>query len=255
MCLILIAWRAHPEYPLVVAANRDEYHARPSAPAAFWDDRPAILAGRDLEALGTWLGVTRRGKFAAVTNYRDPRDMAASGSASRGSLVSRYLENGDAAAEFVSVAAKDGEAYRGFNLLAADRSELWWTSNRGNGAQRLAAGIYGLSNHLLDTAWPKVERGKRALRDALRGTPAIETLFELIASTDAADDSELPDTGVGLERERMLSAMRIVSPSYGTRCSTVLVQGRDGRVQFAERLFTPEGEATDTLRYEFGLSA
>jgi uncharacterized protein with NRDE domain len=254
MCLILLAWQAHPDYPLVVAANRDEFHARPSAPAAFWDDRPAILGGRDLEAMGTWLGVTRGGKFAAVTNYRDPRDMAAPSSASRGSLVSSYLENGDAAAEFVSNVDKSGDAYRGFNLLAADHSELWWTSNRGNGARQLAPGVYGLSNHLLDTAWPKVERGKRALRDALRDEPAIETLFELIAPTDAADDAELPDTGVGLERERMLSAMRIVSPGYGTRCSTVLMQRRDGRVQFAERLFTPQGDATDTLRYEFSLS-
>ncbi len=255
MCLILVAWQAHPDHPLVVAANRDEFHARPSAPAAFWDDQPTILGGRDLEAMGTWLGVTREGKFAAVTNYRDPRDMAASGSASRGGLVSRFLENGDAAGEFVSALAGDGAEYRGFNLLAADRSELWWTSNRGNGAKQLAPGIYGLSNHLLDTAWPKVERGKRALRDALRDEPAIETLFELIAPPDIANDAELPDTGVGLERERMLSAMRIVSPSYGTRCSTVLIQRRDGRVQFAERLFTPEGEATDTLRYEFGLRA
>lgn len=255
MCLILVAWQTHPDYPLVVAANRDEFHARPSAPAAFWDDRPAILGGRDLEAMGTWLGVTREGKFAAVTNYRDPRDMSASGSASRGALVSSYLENGDRAREFVSALAGDGAAYRGFNLLAADRGELWWTSNRANEARRLAPGIYGLSNHLLDTAWPKVERGKQVLRDALRDEPALETLFELIAPTEVADDAELPDTGVGIERERMLSAMRIVSPTYGTRCSTVLMQGRDGRVQFAERLFTPEGEATDTLRYEFDLSA
>jgi uncharacterized protein with NRDE domain len=254
MCLILVAWQAHPDYPLVVAANRDEFHSRPSAPAAFWDDRPSILAGRDLEAMGTWLGVTREGKFSAVTNYRDPREMAASGSASRGSLVSGYLENGDAAADFVAAVASDGASYRGFNLLAADRSELWWTSNRADGARQLDAGIYGLSNHLLDTAWPKVERGKRELRDALRAAPAIESLFELIAPTDTAHDAELPDTGVGLERERMLSAMRIVSPSYGTRCSTVLMQGRDGRVQFAERLFTPEGVATETVRYEFSLS-
>jgi uncharacterized protein with NRDE domain len=254
MCLILVAWQAHPDYPLVVAANRDEFHARRSAPAAFWDDRPSILAGRDLEAMGSWLGITREGKFAAVTNYRDPRDAAAPSSASRGSLVSGYLENGDAAADFVAALASEGASYRGFNLLAGDRSDLWWTSNRGDGARQLAAGIYGLSNHLLDTAWPKVERGKQALCDALRDTPAIETLFELIAPTDAAEDAELPDTGIGLERERMLSAMRIVSPGYGTRCSTVLVQGRDGRVQFAERLFTPTGEATDTLRYEFSLS-
>ena len=253
MCLILIAWQAHPDHALLVAANRDEFHSRPSDPAGFWADRPSILAGRDLEAMGTWLGVTRQGKFAAITNYRDPRD-AVQPAQSRGKLASRYLEGDASAAAYVSALQTERDAYRGFNLLAADRSELWWSSNRGNGARRLAAGIYGLSNHLLDTDWPKVERGKQGLREALRGNPALESLFELLARTDVADDADLPDTGVGLERERALSPLRIVSSSYGTRCSTVLIVGHDGRVRFAERAFSSEGRARDTLRYEFSLS-
>src|SRR5512146_1219846 len=155
MCLIVVAWKMHPDFPLVVAANRDEFHARSTATARFWDDRPEILAGRDLEGMGTWLGVTRSGKFAAVTNYRDAAP-APQEAASRGLLASRYLESGEAPREFAANAGADGDAYRGFNLLAGDRAELWWVSNRGGRARRIEPGLHGLSNHLLDTPWPKV---------------------------------------------------------------------------------------------------
>jgi uncharacterized protein with NRDE domain len=253
VCLILLAWHAHPEYPLVVAANRDEIHTRPSAPAGFWEDHPEILGGRDLECLGTWMGVTRAGKFAAVTNYRDP-DGVAGGTVSRGLLASSFLQNGESAAEFVSGLEQDGAAYRGFNFLAGDRDELWWVSNRGAAARKLEPGVHGLSNHLLDTPWPKVTRGKERLARALELSPAVDSLMALLADASIAPDAELPDTGVGLERERMLSAARIVSPVYGTRCSTVLLLGRTGRVRFAERGYDAAGNGGVTLQYELRLA-
>jgi uncharacterized protein with NRDE domain len=253
VCLILFAWKLSAEFPLVVAANRDEFHARPTAGAGFWDDRPAILAGRDLEGGGTWLGMTRSGRFAAVTNYRDPAPGPAS-AASRGLLASGFLAGAEAPGAFAARVATEGGAYRGFNFLAGDREALWWVSNRGAGARALAPGIYGLSNHLLDTPWPKVTQGKRRLQGALELVPALEPLLEILADTKAASDAELPDTGVGTERERLLSAARIVSPVYGTRCSSALVVGADGRVCFAERAFAADGTELDTLRYEFSLN-
>ena len=253
MCLILFAWKVHPDFPLVMAANRDEFHARPTAAMGFWDDQPAILAGRDLEGMGTWLGVTRSGRFAAVTNYRDtipaPRDAA-----SRGLLARRFLEGGETPASFAVNVAADGGAYRGFNFLAGDRDDLWWVSNRNGDARVLAPGVYGLSNHLLDTPWPKVTRGKKRLQEVLELAPAVEPLLELLADTAPAADDDLPNTGVGLERERQLSAARIVSPAYGTRSSSALVIGRDGRVRFAERAYGSDGAELDTVRHEFNLA-
>ena len=250
MCLVLFAWKVHRDFPLVMAANRDEFHARPTAAAGFWEDRPGILAGRDLEGMGTWLGVTRSARFAAVTNYRDGSPPPAKAS-SRGLLVSRFLEGGEAPAEFAASVGAEGEAYRGFNLLAGDRDELWWVSNRGGDARTLAPGVYGLSNHLLDTPWPKVTGGKQRLLDALELAPAVAPLLELLADTTAAPEDELPDTGVAPEQERLLSAARIVSPAYGTRSSSALVIGRDGSVRFAERAYGADGGELDTLRYEF----
>jgi uncharacterized protein with NRDE domain len=253
MCLIVFAWKAHPEFPLVVAANRDEFHARPTAAAGFWDDQPGILAGRDLESMGTWLGVTRSGKFAAVTNFRDatsaPREAV-----SRGLLASRYLASAAAPGAFAKTIAADGGAYRGFNLLVGDGQEMWWVSNRGSEALELEPGLHGLSNHLLDTPWPKVAQGKARLLEALARAPAVEPLLTLLSDTAEAAEEDLPDTGIGAQRERLLSPARIVSPSYGTRSSSALVVGADGRVRFAERAFGSDGSELDTRRYEFFLS-
>ena len=253
MCLIVFAWKAHPDFPLIVAANRDEFHARPTAAARFWDDQPGILAGRDLEGMGTWLGVTRGGRFAAVTNFRDAAP-ASREATSRGVLASRFLGSGDAPGTFTADVETDGTAYRGFNFLAGDRAELWWVSNRGGRARKLEPGVHGLSNHLLDTPWPKVKQGKRRLGEMLELAPAVEPLLALLADTTQATDGDLPDTGVGAERERLLSAARIVSPEYGTRSSSALVVGADGKVRFAERSYGPDGAELDTLRYEFTLS-
>jgi len=253
MCLIALAHRVHAEFPLVVAANRDEFYARPTAQAAFWQDHPSILAGRDLECMGTWLGVTTGGRFAAVTNFRDPADVRASAE-SRGTIVSRFLETDLPAAEYVAQVAARSSAYRGFNLLASDGTDLYSYSNREGNPRLLPPGIYGLSNHLLDTPWPKVRLARERLAEALKPGPATEPLFALLAHTDFPDDDELPQTGVGRERERMLSAAHIVSETYGTRCSTVVIQRADRTVSFSERTFGPQGAEQDTARYEFRLA-
>lgn len=255
MCLILLAWHAHPRFPLVLAANRDEFYDRPSAAAAFWREAPALLGGRDLESMGTWLGVTRSGRLAAVTNVREGSATPAQGAPSRGKLTTDFLCSATAPAAYAAAAFAEGAAYRGFNLLVADRRELWWTSNRASHARRLEAGVYGLSNELLDTPWPKVVTGKQRLAQVLETGVGVDGLLDLLADTERPGDAELPDTGVGLERERALAAARVVSPHYGTRCSSVLIVDAEGRTQFAERSFEPHGAAGETRYYEFALSA
>ena len=253
MCLIAFAYRAHPDYPLIVAANRDEYHARPTAQAAFWQEQPAILAGRDLECMGTWMGVTRNGRFAAVTNFRDPDDLR-NNAESRGTLVSSFLAQDTRCEAFLDgVIARAGD-YRGFNLLASDGEAMYYYTNRAGEPRRLEPGIYGLSNHLLDTPWPKLVVARTRLEQAIAHGPAFEPLFALMADTALAPDSELPRTGIDPARERMLSAARIVSPAYGTRSSTALVQDGTGNMDYAERSYDPAGGELDTVRYAFRLN-
>lgn len=249
MCLAVVALDAHPRLALVVAANRDEYHARPTAPAGWW---PAgVLGGRDLQAGGTWLGVTRAGRFAFVTNVRDParHDPAAP---SRGALVPAVLAHrGDVAAALAD--ARDaGARHNGFNLVAGDLHGAAWTSNRADGVRGLAAGVHGLSNGLLDDDWPKV----RLVRDAVaawiaRGGDGFGPLFDALADRRTAADEELPSTGVALDWERRLSAVFIVGERYGTRCSTVLAVARDGRARFVERSFAPDGSPTGEVDVRF----
>ena len=227
MCLILVASRVHPDFPLVIAANRDEFHARASEPAAFWKDRPGILAGRDLEAGGTWLGVSRGGRFASVTNYRGGRDPNAL--ESRGVLVTRFLDGKASAREYVEQLPGRGASYSGFNFLADDGHELWWCSNRDSGPRRLDAGIYGLGNLLLDT--PEVEEPKARFERSVEPGAAIEPLFTVLA------------------------ASKILGSEYGTRCSTVLLKRNDGRIQFAERPFDISGGEGVTVRYEFSVTS
>jgi uncharacterized protein with NRDE domain len=217
MCLILLAWQVRSRHALVVAANRDEFHARPAAPAAFWPDQPAILAGRDLEARGTWMGISRSGKFAAVTNYRGGTEPRAA--QSRGSLVSAFLANEQPPAQYIGEVRKKAGSYSGFNLLVSDGTELWWLSNRDGTPRRLEPGSYGLGNALLDS--PDVEPRKRRFEEALASGAAVEPLFGVLAEA------------------------RIVDPVYGTRCSTVFFGGR-----YAERTFSPDGAEQDTVHYE-----
>ena len=240
MCVIFVAYDRHPKHPLVVLANRDEFYDRPTAAAARWEDHPQVTAGRDLVAGGTWLGVTDSGRFAAVTNFRDPK--AAAGPLSRGSLVADFLVGEEAAEEYMNRVAENADRYSGFNLLAGeiggDRGGLFYFSNRGGRVTRLDAGIYGLSNHLLNTAWPKVSTGIERFSGII-SKPEISKseCFALLADESVADDTDLPDTGVGLTRERVLSSIFIRTPGYGTRSSTVVLFDNWSGFEFEEKVF------------------
>ena len=233
MCLVLVVWRVHPRYSCVVAANRDEFHARPTAPAEWWTHRPQILAGRDLEAGGTWLGLTRSGRFAALTNYRDPEQRRAP-APSRGTLVTSMLESGATVAEGLAYLCRVGAEYNAFNLIFSDGERLGiYESVLGRGRE-LAPGIYGLSNHLLDTPWPKVQNAKTRLEAALLGLTDTAPLLDLLRDDRPASDAELPQTGVSLEWERLLSSAFVRAQHYGTRCSTIIRIDARGRAYFDE---------------------
>lgn len=237
MCLIIVAWRTHPEFPLVVAANRDEFYARPSAHTGRWLEDPRVQGGRDLEAGGTWLGVRDDGRFAAVTNVREPG--APKGSRSRGHLTRDYLLGEETPGQIA--ASLDGTAFSGFNLLLADAQALWYRSNRDEAARELAPGVYGLSNHLLDTPWPKLVGAKARFAEALASLPSFVDFFSILADQEIVPDQSLPDSGVSLEWERMLSAIFVKSEAYGTRASTVLTRARQGAIRLEERRFGTGG--------------
>ena len=254
MCLILLAYRCHPRYPLIVAANRDEFRARPTTALNFWPDAPQILGGRDEMGHGTWLGVTTRGRLAAVTNYREPG--AAAGARSRGLLVSNFLRQFTPAENYLRNLDKSGSAYGGYNLLAGSREGLYCQSNRGAKTTRVNPGVHGLSNRLLNTPWPKIRRGRAALESILK-TEAIsdpEALFALLGDRTIAPDDQLPDTGVDRAWERQVSPLFIAGRTYGTRSSALLYIEHGGRVRFMERTFEEQaGEivATATRRFTF----
>jgi uncharacterized protein with NRDE domain len=240
MCVIYFAFEPEGDQPLVLLANRDEFYDRPSLAAGYWEDHPHIFGGRDLVGGGTWLGVTTSGRFAAVTNYRDP--YAPAGNRSRGELVSEFLKSRDAAGEYFSLIATRANDYSGFNLLVGEISsnvrEIHYYSNRGGEPRSLDAGVYGLSNHLLDTAWPKVTKGKERFAELLRnGTTDEEAYFHVLADEELANDNDLPSTGVPYEIEKAISAIFIKTPGYGTRCSTILTFDRDLKWDMTERVF------------------
>jgi len=251
MCLLLIAIESHPRYRAIFAANRDEFYNRPTAQAAFWEDAPQVLAGRDLLAGGTWMGMTRSGRFAAVTNYRDPSTHRPD-ALSRGHLVSDYLRGEETPLGYIKRLAERRHQYNGFNLVLGDRETFLWCSNRAPGERGLGPGVYGLSNHLLDTPWPKTEKGKAGLKGLIdeKVEPDPESLFSLLSDRREADEEALPDTGVGLPLERVLSPIFITSPGYGTRSSTILLVDRENRVTFLERTFHPVSIRDHTVKYE-----
>jgi uncharacterized protein with NRDE domain len=239
MCLVLFAYHVHPEYKLIVAANRDEFHQRPTAPAHYWEDSPEILAGRDLEKMGTWMGVTKTGRFAALTNYRDPNELT-EGKRSRGEVVANALMYNGETKEYMNSLEKNPLLYPGYNLLAGDRNALYYYSNvSGHDWQKVLPGIHGVSNHLLNTEWPKVQIGKEGMSAILQEAQVDlpEKLFTLLQNADPAPDENLPKTGVSLEWERKLSPLFIKSEGYGTRSSTVLLMS-DYEIQYIERVFT-----------------
>ncbi|MBF7730009.1 NRDE family protein [Pseudomonas sp. N040] len=238
MCLIVFAWRpGHPQ-PLIVAANRDEFYARPSLPLAHWDDRPGVYAGRDLKAGGTWLGISDSGRFAALTNIRDMQ--LPQGGPSRGELVADFLHGRQTAEEYLSGLSARAAGYAGFNLLLGNAQQLWHFNQQQGTAQQLPAGLYGLSNADLDSPWPKLQRAKAALANCL-AEPQTASLLNLLQDAQPAADADLPDTGVGVQIERLLSSVFIASPGYGTCASTALIVHQDGRRQIAERRFGPAG--------------
>jgi uncharacterized protein with NRDE domain len=238
MCLILFAYKVHPKYKLMVAANRDEFYQRPTAPVHFWEDDPEILAGRDLEKLGTWMGVTKTGRFAALTNYRDPKEVT-QGKRSRGELVANALQYKGDIKEYMQSLVRNNDTYPGYNLLASDSDELYYYSNVGKELITVTPGIYGVSNHLLNTTWPKVQTGKEGLAAILDSNQEdlVEPLLTLLQKVDQAPDEELPQTGVSLDLERLLSSMFIKSDNYGTRSSTVLLMDEQ-EIHYVERVFT-----------------
>lgn len=251
MCLILLAWQTHPDFPLVVAANRDEFFARPSASADFWLDAPGVLAGRDLQAGGTWLGVSRGQRFSALTNYREGSKQRTD-APSRGALVADFLAGEKDPEAYLESLSKHGADYNGFNLFVGDGQRLGYYSNRDTGTRWLSPGVYGLSNHLLDTPWPKLSLAKSAFADALTQLPVSAPFFELLADQEIVPDTHLPETGVPLEWERILSAVFVNSPDYGTRASTLLTMHRRGQTTLIERGFgrgaTPLGEVNNIFQ-------
>lgn len=249
MCLIAFSWRADPRYRLVVVANRDEYFRRAAAPAAFWADYPHVLAGRDLEAGGTWLGITRDGRFAALTNYRDPAEKK-NGAPSRGALVSGYLAGRAAPGEYLRAVESRAAEYSGFSLLVGDAGSMFFFSNRGGGAVPVSPGLHALSNHLLDTPWPKIERARTRLARQLEEPFDAEAAFRLLDDTERAPSGKLPSTGISLEWEERLSAIRILaSGGYGTRCSTVLCLDENGEMEFHERSYGEDGSVIGTVSH------
>ena len=297
MCLIYVAWRRHPRYRLVVAANRDEYHARPAAAAHWWEDAPGVLAGRDLEAGGTWMGITRGGRFAAVTNYRDsvkPAPGTGRGATapaavpSRGTLVGAFLTGGESAPAYLDRVAKEGHRYNGFSLLAMDGETLAFASNRARGVTLLEPGVFGLSNHLLDTPWPKVTSGKAEMERLVAGPDVrVPDLLALLApheptfagthhpdsngrgnpgrvvgsagapSADKGNPGRpagTPCTGAGgdLGPMRWRSSRFILGGAYGTRASTVVLLDAAGAGIFAERSFDARGAVTGEAAFELG---
>lgn len=247
MCLIAIATRIHPLYPLIIAANRDEFYHRPTAPIDFWQDHPNILAGRDLEQNGTWLGITKTGRIAAITNFRAPASVDPH-APSRGLLVSNFLSSNQPPESYLHAIKNSGKQYNGFNLIVGDMHQLWWYSNKNTDSVnsnivKIKPGIHVISNHLMDTPWPKTQKIKAGIQNICHRNNAIdpEDIFQVLADKNRPPDDKLPDTGVGLEWERILSSVFVFSDIYGTRSSAVILADASGQIMFAERTFKPQG--------------
>jgi uncharacterized protein with NRDE domain len=254
MCLILLALNTHPSFKLVLAANRDEYYDRPSAPPSFWEHAPHLLAGRDLVGGGTWLGITRNGRIATITNYRDTASFKKE-APSRGKLVTGFLLGKDSPSDYLEAIRPESDRYNGFNLLIGEKDRISWASNRSDRIVFLSPGIHGVSNRLLNTPWPKIVRGKELLARVLQDhpVPSSDSLFDLLQDRHQPPDEELPSTGVRLEWERVLSPIFIKSPEYGTRSSTLLYIDQKDHVTFMDRTFDSGPGHYETREFEFDL--
>ena len=256
MCLLAFAWNCHPRYRLIFAGNRDEFHARPAAAADWWQDATHVFGGRDLEAGGSWLGLARDGRFAVVTNFREP-DRRPADKRTRGELVGQFLSGNDTPANYADQLLASADRYAGYNLIFGDHRSLHYVSNRNTSREStlLEPGIHALSNHLLDTPWPKVQKlAARFREEVARDDPRAEKLLEFLEDREPAEDHTLPDTGLSPEWERALSAAHIVGDVYGTRASTVVMIEHSGQCVFRERRFAANGEVTGETGEHFGTS-
>jgi uncharacterized protein with NRDE domain len=254
MCLVLFSYKNHPEYPLLIAANRDEFYARPTEPAGFWPENKQILAGRDLLGGGTWMGVSRKGKVALLTNYRDLKNIREN-APSRGDLVKDFLLNDMEASAYLQEIRDKGKEYNGFNLICGElQGDLFYYGNYQEDIRQIEPGVHGLSNALLDTPWPKVEKGKQKLEEVMNRDRLKENmLFDVLYDDVKAPREVLPDTGVGMQMEEMLSPIFIKSPDYGSRCSTVVMVEKNGNVTFAERTYDLVTYQAVTRTFLFGV--
>ena len=253
MCISLIAHKTHPEYKLILAFNRDESHSRPTEPLGYWKDNPSILAGKDIKAAGTWLGVSRSGKFANITNYRDSRTPFKKNAPSRGQLVSHFLEGNIGTKKYLEEIQIKAQQFNGFSLIVGDSQQLYYYSNNEDKIKELSPGIYGLSNHLLDTPWSKVMKGKKMLTILMKNDSIVpEHLFQILEDKTIAEDNQLPDTGYNSEFERVASPLFVVHSNFGTRSSSVILIDKNGTVTFSEKTFDKEANIinSETVNYK-----
>lgn len=250
MCLIAFSYKTHPQYPLILAANRDELYNRPTRKAQFWKEEPTILAGKDLKGGGTWLGVSKDQKIAALTNYRDIKSIKEN-APTRGNIIKNFLTAGSSAENFLQDLSKKGNSYNGFNLIAGSINNLFYYSNQKNTFTEIEPGIHSVSNAFLDTPWPKTEAIVRQFKEKTAGKePKEEELFRILCNTDQYPDQDLPETGLPKEMERAVSAIFIKTPGYGTRCSTLVFVDNQGEITFVERTFLPgTTEPDSTVRF------
>ena len=255
MCLIFFSYNQHPDYRLILAANRDEFFSRPTRALDYWEDNPSVLAGRDLAGGGTWLGITRSLRFAAITNFRDPLHIKP-GAPSRGNLIRDFLCRRTSLDAYIRQVEETGHQYNGFNLLLGEGNRLWYYSNHNAASMDVPAGLHGLSNHLLNTPWPKVTSGKSRLRPLFEQPVIdIEAVFRVLEDRTCPAADQLPDTGVGPEWEKILAPIFIHSAVYGTRCTSILTIKKTGEVLFAERTFSADPETRPTQKKHTFFSA
>jgi uncharacterized protein with NRDE domain len=252
MCLIIVSYKVHPDYPLIIAANRDEIYQRPTRSAQFWEKDPAVLAGQDLEKGGTWIGLNKYGRIAAVTNYRSGME-AKKNAPSRGLMVSNYLKSRNTTLNYLEHCVPSINVYNDFNLLVGDLDALYFLDSREKAYFELQAGIYGISNGDFDESWPKVEKAKLMLQDmSIAGQPVKhEAILTMLTDSLLPDDESLPDTGVGIEWERKLAPIFIRETDYGTRSSTVFSISSEDKIRFTERSYDCEGSTIDMQKFEF----
>lgn len=253
MCLSVFAFKTDPDYPFIFAVNRDEFYSRPAQPATFWYDQPHLLAGRDLEAGGTWMGITEDHRFASLTNYRDMASIKEN-APSRGKIVEEYLTSDKSPLEFLKDLKKEAHLYNGFNLIAGTLDKLWYFSNQIDVITEIEPGIHTLSNAFLNTSWPKTDKALSEFRSILQKNSKADekAIFKLLQNDEQYPDDQLPSTGLSPEMERVVSPIFISSEDYGTRCSTLIYKDKSGQITFDERTYKPDsGEIIVKARYKF----